>query len=108
MGDTDAFMIENITELFTPPGSKSGELLGELTWEDFESRLEHPRMREYFKAIDVHPSDAKGVFRLLDLDDSGSIDANEFLSGCLRLRGNAKALDVAVLMHEVRRLASRF
>ena len=34
------------------------------------------------------------VFKILDLDDDGTLDADEFLSGCLRLRGAAKALDV--------------
>merc|ERR1712226_1727207 len=36
-----------------------------------------------------------------------SINAEEFLSGCLRLRGPAKSLDLAILMHEVRRMARR-
>jgi len=65
-------------------------------------------MREYFKAIDVDPSEAKGLFRLLDIDSSDALDAEEFLGGCLRLRGPAKALDVALLMHEVKNLNQRF
>ena len=36
------------------------------------------------------------VFKILDLDDDGALDADEFLSGCLRLRGPAKTLDVLV------------
>merc|ERR1711920_1086137 len=44
----------------------------------------------------------------LDLDGSGAIDAEEFLSGCLRLRGPAKALDLALLMREVKQLVRSF
>merc|ERR1719364_90285 len=78
-----------------------------MTWKTFQSQLDQPNMKAYFRAIDVDVSEAKGLFRLLDLDGSGFIDAEEFLSGCLRLRGPAKALDLALLMHEVRRMVSR-
>ncbi|CAK9046496.1 Sodium channel protein type 4 subunit alpha B [Durusdinium trenchii] len=38
-------------------------------------------------------------FRLLDGDSGQEIDMDEFLYGCMRLRGEAKALDLAKLMH---------
>merc|ERR1719498_1208064 len=85
----------------------NGGISGVMTWKTFESQLDKPNMQAYFRAIDVDPSEAKGLFRLLDLDGSGSIDAEEFLSGCLRLRGPAKALDLAILMHEVRKVHSK-
>merc|ERR1740130_2653197 len=102
--DKDFFMINNMREVFC---EANGGITGIMTWEMFESQIDRPNMQEYFKAIDVDPSEAKGLFRLLDLDGSGSIDAEEFLSGCLRLRGPAKALDLALLMHEVRRLVTK-
>jgi len=99
--DNDYFMINNVREVFR---DSNGDIASQMCWEDFESQLHKPHMQEYFQAIDVDLSEAKGLFRLLDLDDSGSIDAEEFLSGCLRLRGPAKALDLALLIHEVKRL----
>merc|ERR1719503_323985 len=68
----------------------------------FQSQLDKPQMQEAFKAINVDCSEARGLFRLLDLDGSGGVNAEEFLSGCLRLRGPAKALDMALLIREVR------
>merc|ERR1712228_849165 len=65
-------------------------------------KLEVPQMQEFFKAIDVDQSEAKGLFHLLDLDNSGSVSAEEFINGCLRLRGPAKSLDLALLIQEVR------
>merc|ERR1712014_133137 len=56
----------------------------------------------------LEPSDARGLFRLLDADSSGSVCAEEFFSGCLRLRGPAKALDLALLAHEVKGIAMDF
>merc|ERR1712151_485740 len=93
-------MINNVRELFMElDGGVKG---ASMDWDCFEKKLDTPQMQEFFKAIDVDQSEAKGLFRLLDLDDSGSVNAEEFLSGCLRLRGPAKALDLALLIREVR------
>lgn len=99
--DKDTFMINNMREVFR---SANGGITGVMTWETFERQLDKPMMQAYFRNIDVDPSEAKGLFQLLDLDGSGFIDCEEFLSGCIRLRGPAKALDMALLMHEVRRM----
>ena len=40
------------------------------------------------------------VSRLLDMDSGGAVEIEEFLMGCLRLRGNAKAMDIAKLCHD--------
>ena len=49
---------------------------------------------------------ARGLFNLLDADDSGSISVKEFIQGCLRLRGQAKSIDVATLIYMTKRMAS--
>eukprot|EP00425_Heterocapsa_triquetra_P044336 CAMPEP_0195081072 /NCGR_PEP_ID=MMETSP0448-20130528/22630_1 /TAXON_ID=66468 /ORGANISM="Heterocapsa triquestra, Strain CCMP 448" /LENGTH=114 /DNA_ID=CAMNT_0040114075 /DNA_START=69 /DNA_END=410 /DNA_ORIENTATION=- len=74
-----------------------------MTWEHFMSLLDRPEMRNYFQALELDTSEARGLFRLLDIDNSGTINAEEFLHGCLRFRGPAKALDLALIMREVRR-----
>merc|ERR1712176_1160689 len=76
---------------------------GQMTWDQFESQLGTPGMEMYFRAIDLDISEARGLFKLLDLDESDSISVDEFVMGCLRLRGNAKAIDLATLMFENRR-----
>merc|ERR1711988_480686 len=94
--DRDFFVINNVLEIFKDQlGSGS---CTEMTWDSFVGQLNRPEMRAYFKAIDLDPSEARGLFRLLDMDDSGTIDAEEFSHGCLRLRGPAKALDLALVM----------
>ena len=37
---------------------------------------------------------------VIDADMSGQINAEEFLAGCLRLRGKATTIDVAKLSHD--------
>merc|ERR1712060_867700 len=50
-------------------------------------------VRELFETVDggIHTGS-------MDWDNGGSVDAEEFLSGCLRLRGPAKAIDLALLI----------
>lgn len=60
--------------------------------------------------------DAWSFFKMLDLDESGAVDMEEFLMGCLRVRGAAKAIDIskrlgfrpAVQVVEARNRASRW
>lgn len=76
---------------------------GVITWEEFEARLDDPEILLYFQTVDLDVSEALGLFRLLDTDNSGTVEAEEFVMGCLRLRGFAKAVDLATLMYENRR-----
>merc|ERR1719198_1438939 len=67
--DRDFFMINNVRQLFKDQTSGNGEM----TWDNFVGLLNAPEMQAYFKAIDLDPSEARGLFRLLDLDDSGTV-----------------------------------
>eukprot|EP00927_Polykrikos_kofoidii_P015991 TRINITY_DN17172_c0_g2_i1.p1 TRINITY_DN17172_c0_g2~~TRINITY_DN17172_c0_g2_i1.p1 ORF type:complete len:657 (-),score=71.72 TRINITY_DN17172_c0_g2_i1:75-1859(-) len=102
--DRDMFMIDNARELFE---TLDGGLRGTLTWQTFAARLDSPPLQEFFKSIGVDRSEAQSVFKLLDLDDSGEISSDEFLSGCLRVNGPARALDMYMLMREVKNFESR-
>lgn len=77
---------------------------GQITWEEFKDSVATSVMRDYFKQVNVDPTEARGLFELLDRDGSGGVDLLEFASGCVRLRGPAKALELALLMHESRRM----
>jgi hypothetical protein len=74
-----------------------------VTWQEFSERLEDAEIQLYLKSVDLDVSEAHGLFQLLDTDDTGVVDAEEFVMGCLRLRGVAKAVDLASLMYEERR-----
>ena len=47
--------------------------------------------------------DAYELFHMLDASHEGHIQADEFLNGCLRLDGPAKAIDLAAFMEESRK-----
>merc|ERR1719329_1584440 len=72
--------------------------------EGFERILNDERMQAYFRVLDLNITDAKDLFRILDADKDGTIDIEEFTTGCQKLRGGAKNIDVATLMQENRRV----
>jgi voltage-gated sodium channel len=80
---------------------------GVLTWDEFQERLRDPAMHMYFKSVDLDSGEALSLFKLMDADENGEVEAEEFVLGCLRLRGNAKAIDLATLMYENRRAFGR-
>merc|ERR1711948_197480 len=84
------------SELFFDEGGPEAQI----TWDAFKGKLHTPAMLDYFKTIDVDPSEGRGLFDLLDVDDSGTVDASEMVNGFLKLRGPAKALDIALLMRQ--------
>jgi len=77
---------------------------GRITWDEFSDHLDTPQMASIFKSVDLDVSEAKALFKLLDVGDTGAIHAEDFIMGCLRLRGEAKAIDLATLMSETRRM----
>jgi len=80
---------------------------GEIDKEEFVRQMTSPKMQRFLKGIDLDPQDARQLFDILDMDSSGEIDATELVSGCLRLHGPAKALDLAALTHTVLQHAKR-
>ena len=60
----------------------------------FEEKINCPEVREYFESLGLDIWDAWSFFKLLDLDAGGEVEIDEFLMGCLRLRGAARAIDV--------------
>merc|ERR1712176_151242 len=75
----------------------------EMSWDAFACHLDTPEIQEYFKIIDVDIGEARSVFELIDADGSGRLDLLEFASGCLRLRGPAKAVELSLLMAETKK-----
>mmetsp|Transcript_49449 Transcript_49449/g.138477 ORF Transcript_49449/g.138477 Transcript_49449/m.138477 type:complete len:565 (+) Transcript_49449:151-1845(+) len=79
---------------------------GSMSLVDFESALENPETLGLLRRLGIDVSAAQGLFRLLDLDSSGSVSALEFLVGCMKMRGGARSVDLATLMYENKRMMS--
>lgn len=68
---------------------------GKISFEEFQDQLTSPLFTAFFKVIDLDPSEARGLFDILDTDGDDAVEATDFVMGCLRLRGPAKAVDLA-------------
>merc|ERR1711920_1165628 len=75
-----------------------------ITWEEFRKVMDCEEMRSYFRDMKIDIGEARGLFDLIDCDGSNSVSADEIVRGCLRLRGPAKSLDLALLIQTTLRL----
>jgi len=46
-------------------------------------------------------SDAASLFKLLDVDRSGSVEIMEFIEGCQKLKGESRTLDMHLMRYEL-------
>jgi len=74
---------------------------GQIALNELQAHLESPAIGAYFSNLGVDVDEVEKLFKLLDEDGSGQIDREEFMFGCLRLKGEAKSLDLAILHREV-------
>eukprot|EP00931_Biecheleriopsis_adriatica_P079580 TRINITY_DN52988_c0_g1_i1.p1 TRINITY_DN52988_c0_g1~~TRINITY_DN52988_c0_g1_i1.p1 ORF type:complete len:568 (+),score=105.06 TRINITY_DN52988_c0_g1_i1:34-1737(+) len=77
---------------------------GFVTIKEFENHFNDTAVRNVFEALQLDPADAWELFAAIDLDGDGTIDASEFLEGCIHLRGTAKAINVAALRRDISKL----
>merc|ERR1719195_2325376 len=91
--------ISEMRELFIEMDRDSS---GTVSLDEIQSYLQDPRVQSYFQALGLDPNDTERLFKLIDHDDSGDVDVDEFLEGCLRLKGQARSVDVISLMHDLK------
>lgn len=73
---------------------------GTLTWTEFKGSLRHKKVLAYFEHLGIDADNARQVFVLLDRHRTGQVPIEAFVDGCMRLRGPAKSIDMAVLLNE--------
>jgi len=90
--------LQNMTRIFRAVDADNS---GGISEAELRAHMENPDVCAYFAALGVESHQVGTLFRLLDRDGSGDICLSEFLKGVLRLRGEAKSVDIAMLMHEI-------
>merc|ERR1712139_494251 len=66
---------------------------GKLTKDELVAALELSNVVEYIHEVGIDARQAENLFDILDYDESGYLDAREFVEGMLKVRGEAKAKD---------------
>lgn len=69
---------------------------GTLSVDEVHEATQKPEIYNKLKMIDFPVNDPGQIFRLLDYDDSGELTIEEFITGCIRMKGSAKSKDLLV------------
>eukprot|EP00928_Gymnodinium_smaydae_P014969 TRINITY_DN15494_c0_g1_i1.p1 TRINITY_DN15494_c0_g1~~TRINITY_DN15494_c0_g1_i1.p1 ORF type:complete len:729 (+),score=142.38 TRINITY_DN15494_c0_g1_i1:55-2241(+) len=72
---------------------------GNITLQEFQVHVESERMQAILQTLEIDVADAWTLFKLLDADGGGNVDVDEFVEGCIRLKGEAKSIQMAQLMY---------
>lgn len=78
---------------------------GIITEERLQAILANPKAAAYFATLDLDVHEGKALFHLLDNGD-GEVTQEEFISGILRCKGEARAIE-QVAMHSELRILDR-
>jgi len=71
---------------------------GTINHDEFSRHMCRPEILAYLGALELEIADAEMFFRLMSQNSPhGEVDIAMFLDGCLRLKGNAKMLDVQAM-----------
>lgn len=74
---------------------------GALSLDEFEKHIEDAKLTAFLSSVGLDVSEVCTLFSLLDVDRTGEVDLDEFVQGCLRLKGGAKSMDMAILKYQV-------
>merc|ERR550514_778191 len=80
---------------------------GCVTFAEFKSILDQPNLKLALEALDLHMEEVQKIFTLLDTENDGHIEIDEFVNGCMKAKGDAKGMDMLVLMSDQRKRTSR-
>jgi len=86
------------------------EMTGQITkdrWKEMIGSDDMQKVHEYFSMLKIDISKADDVFRLLDVDDSGILELEEFIGGCMHIQGTASFVDVDMLMTATKTMMKR-
>lgn len=98
---TEIKLVELFTELDeieqsdeSPPGM--------VTKSDLDLFMEDERVSASFALLGIEPWDSEVLFRLLDAGEVGMVPIEDFVDGCMKLRGDAQRLDLYFMFNELK------
>jgi len=73
---------------------------GTINLEKLENCLKDEHLMCCFSALQIDLTEFRKLFMILDSQMNGCVEIDEFTSGCVRMKGEAKSSDLHILMHE--------
>jgi len=72
---------------------------GKVSFEEFKALCDIPEVRTYLHLLELDIDEAHGLFRMLD-GGTGEVSLSQFTAGIMRLKGQARSLDVIAVMRD--------
>eukprot|EP00913_Durusdinium_trenchii_P008737 g8205.t1 len=69
--------------------------------------MKDPSLHAIFDALEISAGDAWALFTQLDRDGDAEVNVDEFLEGCMLLKGPARSIDVIGIKRDLMRLQDR-
>jgi len=79
---------------------------GLLSPDEFEEMLRNPAVISMLQVLELEMYEVTALYNLLD-DGEGEVSFEEFLSGAMRLKGNARAIDAITIAHEQHKIKAK-
>lgn len=73
---------------------------GEVTSDELRQQLQEEEFQAYLQHLNISVDDAMELLEVLDADHDGSISLEEFVAGCMRVKGTAQTIDLMKIMRE--------
>lgn len=99
--DMNQIHVERIRKFFHEADTSKA---GALTLDQLAKSLLNDESAIYFSSLGLDVSQAPELFELLDTDNDNLIGIDEFVVGCMKLKGHARSLDVNMLLIEQRKM----
>lgn len=97
------FYMQALVQLFSDIDTDHS---GQITIAEFEAYLDKEKCRLFLDALDINTQDAWGLFKMLDADQQGTLELEEFVEGCMNIKGPAKAMHFTKMEHDNKALAT--
>lgn len=68
--------------------------------QELRHALKTQKMSSFLESMDISTQDVWTLFMIIDSDQNGLIDVDEFVTGCQNLHGPAKSIQIARMSHE--------
>lgn len=81
---------------------------GEISLDEMDLFLRDPQLKTYVESLEVTVEDTEMLFRLMDVDDSGVVDIDEFCKGLMKLCGPSRSFDLHLMRFELAKFEARF
>merc|ERR550525_829920 len=77
---------------------------GYISAHEFIAVLKEPMVLTWLQLLELEVYEVTALFNILDDNADGTVSYDEFLAGAMRLKGNARAVDLISIMHEQRKV----